>query len=552
MNARLATYVASLPVRTSAALTDPLIDTIAPGSSFWLQLRSAGLTWRFAALLSAHVMEILFLLVSWAAVGSGVLSGRTDTAWLAAWALCLASVVLFHSIAKWLEGALAIGLGGLLRQRLLAGAMSIDADALRRKGVGETLSEVFEADALESLATSGGLQLILAAIELAIIPVVLTWGASASWEVGVLLAWIVSVAALVSKNVRTRMAWTRSRLGLTHRLVENMTAHRTRLAQQNRSEWHFAEDRENDEYAAISEKLDRSTAAIEAMLPRGYLIAALIAFFPSLFNSSATLAQQALTIGAVLFAYTSLQKLSFGVSRAATVYLAWRSIEPVFKAAPNTVEPEPTGSLASKTGKILQMQGVAFAHSGQRHDVLNGCSLSVDSGDALLLEGDSGSGKSTLALLMAGMRRPTAGFLLAGGLDLQTLGESNWRRRVAVAPQYHENHILCSSLSFNLLMGRPYPHSAKDLREAEQLCHELGLGPLLERMPSGLDQIVGETGWQLSQGERSRVFLARAILQNSDLVVLDESFATLDPESLRQCLECVRRRANSLMVIAHP
>jgi len=551
MNSRLAAYVSSLPARSAAKFTDPLRGTIAPGSSFWLQLRSAGLTWRFAALISSHAVETALLLASWAAVGSSVLSGRTDTAWLGAWALGLASVVLFHAIAKWLEGVLAVGLGGLLRQRLLAGAMAIDADILRRKGVGETLSEVFEADALENLATSGGLQLILAAIELAIIPIVLTWGAAA-WEVGVLLAWTGLVVVLVAKNVRTRLAWTKSRLGLTHRLVENMTAHRTRLAQQNCSEWHFAEDRENEEYAAISEKMDRSTAAIEALLPRGYLVAALVAFFPSFFNNSATLAQQALTLGAVLFAYSSLQKLSFGVSRAATAYLAWRSIEPVFNAAPNAIEPDPSAALPAKTGRVLQMQGVTFAHTGQHRDLLNGCSLSVDTGDALLLEGDSGSGKSTIALLMAGMRKPSAGFLLAGGLDLQTLGESNWRRRVAVAPQYHENHILCAPLSFNLLMGRPYPHSAEDLREAEQLCHELGLGPLLERMPGGLEQIIGETGWQLSQGERSRVFLARAILQNGDLVVLDESFATLDPESLQQCLQCVRRRAKSLMVIAHP
>src|SRR5271168_1040483 len=249
MNSRLAAYVSSLPARSAAKFTDPLRGTIAPGSSFWLQLRSAGLTWRFAALISSHAVETASLLASWAAVGSSVLSGRTDTAWLGAWALGLASVVLFHAIAKWLEGVLAVGLGGLLRQRLLAGAMAIDADILRRKGVGETLSEVFEADALENLATSGGLQLILAAIELAIIPIVLTWGAAA-WEVGVLLAWTGLVVVLVAKNVRTRLAWTKSRLGLTHRLVENMTAHRTRLAQQNCSEWHFAEDRENEEYAA--------------------------------------------------------------------------------------------------------------------------------------------------------------------------------------------------------------------------------------------------------------------------------------------------------------
>jgi len=84
------------------------------------------------------------------------------------------------------------------------------------------------------------------------------------------------------------------------------------------------------------------------------------------------------------------------------------------------------------------------------------------------------------------------------------------------------------------------------------LCHELGLGPLVERMPGGLDQMVGETGWQLSQGERSRVFLARALLQRADMVVLDESLAALDPENLRQCLECVIRRAKTLLVVAHP
>jgi ATP-binding cassette subfamily B protein len=64
--------------------------------------------------------------------------------------------------------------------------------------------------------------------------------------------------------------------------------------------------------------------------------------------------------------------------------------------------------------------------------------------------------------------------------------------------------------------------------------------------------MVGETGWQLSHGERSRVFLARALLQRADLVVLDESLAALDPENLRQCLECVICRAKSLLVIAHP
>jgi ATP-binding cassette subfamily B protein len=552
MNSRLANYVASLPARNATEYADPLAGTISPGGSFWLQLRSAGLLWRFGALLSAHVLETAFLLASWAAVGAGVLSGRNEIAWVGAWALCLATVVPLRALSKWLEGVLAIGFGGLLRQRLLAGAMAIDADVLRRKGVGETLGEVFEADALENLATSGGLQLVLAAVELAIVPVVLTWGGSTQWEVAALLGWECVVIFSIVQNTRTRARWTKSRLGLTHRLVEDMTAQRTRLVQQQCSEWHLAEDCENEEYAAISEKLDRSNARIEAMLPRGYVVVALLAFFPSFFSGTVTLQQQALTLGAILFAYTSMQKLCYGLSRGATAYFAWRAIKPVFKAAADSAESESKTAPMARADKVLQMQSVTFSHAGQSNKLLTDCSLTVQLGDALLLEGESGSGKSTLAHLIAGMRRPTTGFILAGGLDLQTLGEANWRRRVAFAPQFHENHILSASFSFNLLMGRTYPHSAQDLQEASQICEELGLGSLLERMPSGMEQIIGETGWQLSQGERSRIFLARALLQNTDLVVLDESFATLDPENLQQCLDCVRKRAKTLMVIAHP
>ena len=71
-------------------------------------------------------------------------------------------------------------------------------------------------------------------------------------------------------------------------------------------------------------------------------------------------------------------------------------------------------------------------------------------------------------------------------------------------------------------------------------------------MPGGLNQMVGETGWQLSHGERSRIFLARALLQDAEFTILDESFAALDAESLRLCLDCAFRRARTLLVIAHP
>jgi ABC-type multidrug transport system fused ATPase/permease subunit len=138
------------------------------------------------------------------------------------------------------------------------------------------------------------------------------------------------------------------------------------------------------------------------------------------------------------------------------------------------------------------------------------------------------------------------------GFDRQALGSHGWRRHVATAPQYHENHVLTGTFAFNLLLSRRWPPAPEDLSEAETLCRELGLGALLERMPAGLLQMVGESGWQLSQGERGRLYVARALLQRAELVILDESFAALDAENLDRALACVLRRAPAVMVIAHP
>jgi ABC-type multidrug transport system fused ATPase/permease subunit len=89
-------------------------------------------------------------------------------------------------------------------------------------------------------------------------------------------------------------------------------------------------------------------------------------------------------------------------------------------------------------------------------------------------------------------------------------------------------------------------------QEAQTLCEAMGLGELLKRMHGGLSRRIGETGWQLSHGERSRLFLARALLQGAPLTVMDESFAALDPQTLARCLSCAMANTDTWLVIAHP
>ena len=201
---------------------------------------------------------------------------------------------------------------------------------------------------------------------------------------------------------------------------------------------------------------------------------------------------------------------------------------------------------------LVTARDLGFRYRGRGSQALQACSVQIQYGDRLLLEGPSGGGKSTFAALLAGLRDPESGLLLLWGYDRHTIGHRAWRQRVVVAPQFHENHVITETLAFNLLMGRRWLPLPADLTEAETVCRELGLGDLLDRMPAGLQQMVGESGWQLSHGERSRLYIARALLQQADLLILDESFGALDPENLQRALRCVLQRAPTLLVIAHP
>ena len=107
-------------------------------------------------------------------------------------------------------------------------------------------------------------------------------------------------------------------------------------------------------------------------------------------------------------------------------------------------------------------------------------------------------------------------------------------------------------LVIRLLLGREWPPRHEDMEAATEVCRALGLEELLEKMPAGLLQMVGETGWQLSHVERSRLFIARALLQRADLLGFDESFAALDPENLERALAVVLERSPTLLVVAHP
>jgi ATP-binding cassette, subfamily B, bacterial len=515
--------------------------------------RSAGLLSGAVRLVLLDALALAVFLLSWRVLGASLLVGRSSPGWLVAWALLLLTLVPLHRASRRLEASLAVRAGVLLKERLLAGALRLSPETLLTEGAGSLLGRVLEAEALEAAVLAGGLTGLVSAVELAGAMTVLLL-AGLPLAAGLLAVWGALAAALFAVALARASASIGHRLAMTNSLVERMVGHRTRLAQLPRERWHETEDQELRLHHQLSLRRDRVERALLTLLPQGFLLAALLALAPAFLGDAVGTPALAAGIGACLLAQNALRRAASAFWHLADARVALRQAGPLLQAA---ATPEPQGSpvhaLTPPSGDlVLSARELRFAYPGTEVPVLTRASVDVRRGERLLLSGPSGGGKSTLAALLAGARRPQAGLLLASGLDFPTLGADGFRRRVAWVPQFHQNHVLTGPLVFNLLMGHPDPASPRAREDAVAVCEELGLGALLSRMPGGLEQMVGETGWQLSHGERSRVYVARALLQGARLVILDESLGALDPETLGTVLDCLARRAESLLVVAHP
>lgn len=530
---------------------------LAPTTGFWRQLAQARLPHRLGGVLAVFGLVYLLEILGWGLIGNAALSGRLDLGWMSAWILLVLTLVPLGLLGGWLNSTFALDAGRILKRRLLAGALRMDVDGVRHQGAGQMLSRVMESQALEALALNGGLSVLVALVELVLAAWVLWIGAGGGLHVLCLAGWLAATLWLTRRYVVRMRTWTLLRLDMTHALIERMVGHRTLLAQEWPHRRDAREDRLVQSYLQVSRRMDVAGVTLFAGVPGGWGLIGLAALAPAFVSGSAGPASIAIAFGGLLLATRAFGGLAGGVTALAGALIAWDQAGPLFRAGAGAQTQAPFLPSAGRDdgaraqARVVDASHLVFRHDRQGEPVLKGVDLAIARGERVLLEGPSGGGKSSLASLLVGLRAPDSGLLLLDGLDRHTLG-ADWQRIATQAPQFHDNHVLGGTLGFNLLMGRQWPAAEDELQEAKQLCEELGLGELIARMPSGMMQMVGETGWQLSHGERSRLFLARALLQRSQLTILDESFAALDPETLERCLGCVFRRARTLLVIAHP
>jgi ATP-binding cassette subfamily C protein CydCD len=210
--------------------------------------------------------------------------------------------------------------------------------------------------------------------------------------------------------------------------------------------------------------------------------------------------------------------------------------------------PETETASAAQPVETVQLRGVSYSYPGQPAPVFTNLDLDLYPDSWLAVTGPSGSGKSTLLGVLLGFLVPQQGTFRINGAPAADLPPA--ARRMAWCPQ--EAHLFDSTLRGNLLLARDRRHAPTDAEMTEAL-DAVGLGPFLAGLPEGLDTRVGGGGHFLSGGQRQRLAVARALLTEADVVLLDEPTAHLDAEAGEQLMADLTAglRGKSVVVVTH-
>jgi len=294
--------------------------------------------------------------------------------------------------------------------------------------------------------------------------------------------------------------------------------------------------------AVLDRRAARSAGRGTALLT--LVTAGLAVLAPTLAMSSGAPSAETVAVIALLSlaAFEPLSDATHAVQRAPRLAAVLARLRPFLD------HPEGTDGGLAMTLPLaaVELDAVAARWPGTETEVFSDLDARIESGRWLVVDGPSGSGKTTLLTLLLGELAPSSGSILVDGIPLPVLRRDDWRQRIAWCPQ--EAHVFDSTIRANLLIARPRTDPVSD-DEMRATLVRVGLGPLLDRLATGLDARVGASGSSLSGGERQRLAVARALLGRSELLLLDEPTAHLDEPTAAAMMADIRAATRDRMVV---
>jgi len=299
-------------------------------------------------------------------------------------------------------------------------------------------------------------------------------------------------------------------------------------------------------------KLERREARLLAWLQGSSSAISLSAYVFSLGAGALLVAKGTLTVGGLvafvnlvghlLYPFEGLARQWGGLQRSlASVERLWDILDekPPKASFPAYVPPVPLLS-------GITLHQVSFAYEKGR-PVIRDLSLFIPAGQKVAIVGPNGAGKSTLIQLLLGLYKPDAGIIRLDDLRQDATDPDLWRSRFAFVPQ--EPFLFAGTIRDNIAGGRP----DATMEEIVEAARQANADEFIRALPDGYDTWIGERGALLSGGQKQRITIARAILRNAPILILDEATSNLDPRAERQVKEALNRlmQGRTVLVVAH-
>ena len=438
-----------------------------------------------------------------------------------------------------------------LRKNMFDRLMRIPAPAYDNVSSGSLISKVtFDAQQVTEAATHAVTVLVRDSVA---VLGLLGWMLWIDWKLTLIaLATAPAVIAVVvffSRRLRRMSHGLQHTMGdVTHVLQESIEGHRV-------VKIFSGQEYETRRFAQAANRVRRFqvkfAAAAAATAPIAQMITA-IALAIILILSAKRFASGALAISDFVSFFTAMALLFSPLKRLtrvnARVQKGIAAAASVFAMIDASVETD-TGSVRmQRAAGRLELDSVTFRYTHEAPPALDAISITIEPGETVALVGPSGSGKTTIAGLIPRFYDPESGHVRLDGVDVRNLALQSLRGNVALVSQ--DIVLFDDTVAANIAYGAAADAPREAIIAAARAAHAL---EFIEAMPHGLDTRIGERGVKLSGGQRQRLAIARAVLKNAPILILDEATSSLDSEAERYIQEAVEalRAGRTTLVIAH-